>query len=208
MDRGAERSREDRSPRRPHAHLERVGLLRRLRTSHGTRLGASRPPLLRDARRSVARIPAARAQDGARADGREGRRPPAHEPRRSLGGERVLARAVVAHRSRWEPRNSGVRRVREESGRAAHHRRVLRLDLRELCPRAARGGGARRPDAAGLHASLRRVRGDARRRPPSRGGGARPRARGQRGVGLRTRVHPGPQTAGREPFRDGCPGHR
>ena len=45
------------------------------------------------------------------------------------------------------------------SGRADHHGRVLRLDVRELCPGPAGNGGEGEPDAAAVHAEVRRVPG-------------------------------------------------
>ena len=50
--------------------------------------------------------------------GRDGRRHARGEPGRGLGGERVLDRAVLAHRSRRRARHPPVRRV-EASGRAS-----------------------------------------------------------------------------------------
>ena len=59
------------------------------------------------------------------------------QPRRGVGGGRVLDRAVVAHRSRRLARRAQALRVALPPRRAHHHRRVLPVDLRELGPRAA-----------------------------------------------------------------------
>src|SRR5205807_9056579 len=60
LDRGADRRAPGRAPRRPHAGLERDGVLRRLRPADGARLRAPRPAFLRAVRRPVDRVPAAR----------------------------------------------------------------------------------------------------------------------------------------------------
>ena len=52
--------------RRPHADVERVGLLRRLRAADGPRPRASRHPLLRAVRRAVDRVSPTGAARGAR----------------------------------------------------------------------------------------------------------------------------------------------
>ena len=89
-----------RAARRPHADLERDGLLRRLRPADGPRLGAPRRPLLRAVRRPVDRLPPAGAARRARASwARRSTDTRAGQPRRGLGGERVLDRAVLADRS-------------------------------------------------------------------------------------------------------------
>ena len=88
------------------------------------------------------------------------------EPRRGVGGERVLDRAVVAHRSRRRARHPPVLRVAERPGHEAHRRRVLRLDVRELGARPAGDGGGGGPDAARVHAPLRRLRDQPRTSAP------------------------------------------
>ena len=67
LDRGDHGREQGRPARGAHAHLERVGLLRRLRAAGRRGLGAPRPALLRDARRAVDRLPPAGAEGGARA---------------------------------------------------------------------------------------------------------------------------------------------
>ena len=92
------------------------------------------------------------------------------EPGRGVGGERVLDRAVVAHRPRRRDGNPQALRVAVSPRRKAAHRRVLPLDLRELGAGAARGGGARRTLAARVHAQVRVVRDSRRRVRPARVG--------------------------------------
>ena len=59
-----QRRREDEVPRRPHAHLERVRLVCRLRAAHGPRRRTARPDEPGDARRAVDRLPPAGAPRG------------------------------------------------------------------------------------------------------------------------------------------------
>ena len=84
---------------------------------------------------------------------------PRSQPRRGLGGGRVLDRAVVAHRSRRQPGRAPALRVAVPPGRADHDRGVLPLDLREQRARPARGRRRRGPVAARVHAPPRRLRG-------------------------------------------------
>ena len=77
-------------------------------------------------------------------DGRPRRRHPRDEPRRGLGGERVLDRALVADRPRRLARHPALVRGARPAGREDDRRRLLRLDLRALGARAPGGGRARR----------------------------------------------------------------
>ena len=76
---------------------------------------------------------------------------------RGVGGERILARVDVAHRSGWKSWDSAVCRIEKEPRHSTRHRRVLRMDLRQLGSRSAGTGRRREFDAARIHASLRRV---------------------------------------------------
>ena len=60
---------------------------------------------------------------------------------RGLGGERVLGRAHLAHRSRRLARHPQALRIAVPSGRAGDDGRVLRVDVRELGARSARSRG-------------------------------------------------------------------
>ena len=92
--------------------------------------------------------------------GRQGlRRQPRLEPRRGVGGERVLDRPVLADRPGRRARHPPVLRVTDPSRRAHHRRRVLRARLRPQRPGPAGEGGRRGPDPAAVHAPLRRRRG-------------------------------------------------
>ena len=59
LDGGATRPRQGRMPRGAHPHLERVGVVRRLRAAHGHRLGTTRRVQLRDPQRTLDRVPPA-----------------------------------------------------------------------------------------------------------------------------------------------------
>ena len=124
----------------------------------GHRLRAPRPPLLRDARRAVARLPPARAARGARAARRARRRHARREPGRGVGGERVLDRALLADRSRRRAGHPQVLRVRRRPGEKLtvdeYYGYIFENSVPGLPERAARGG----PDAARVHAPLRRLR--------------------------------------------------
>ena len=70
------------------------------------------------------------------------------------------AALTLAHRSRRLARHPQALRIAVPSRRAGDDGRVLRVDVRELGARAARGGGAGSADAARLHAEVRRVQGE------------------------------------------------
>ena len=86
--------------RRAHPDLVGDRGVRRLRPPDGALHRAARHPLLRDARRQVARLPPAgeAGRDGEARPPR--RRHPRRQPGRGLGGERAVVRAVVADRPR------------------------------------------------------------------------------------------------------------
>ena len=137
--------------RRADADLVGDGVVRRLRAAHGARHRAARHAVLRDARRQLARLPPAGPR-GSRwsALGQHGRRHPRGQPRRGVGGERVLVRAVLARSTptvRWASASYFESPYRP--GREDHGRRVLRLDVREPGAGAAREGRGRGADAAG-----------------------------------------------------------
>ena len=60
------------------------------------------------------------------------------QPGRGVGGERVLGRAHLAHRSRRRARHPQALRIAVPPGRAGDDGRVLRVDVRELRARACR----------------------------------------------------------------------
>ncbi len=66
-------------------------------------------------------------------------------PGGGVGGERILVRAVLAHRPRRQPRHPEVLRVAVPAGREGRRRRVLPLGLREQ--RARPATSCRRPGA-------------------------------------------------------------
>ncbi len=117
------------------------------------------------------------------------------QPRRGVGGERVLDRADVAHRPRRRARHPQVRRVARAPRRASDRRRVLRLHLRALRAGSAGARGRRGADAARVHAPLRRVRDRPQDRRAPRAGGARGRAGGRAHRSLRPRLHATPKPA-------------
>ena len=165
VDRGAHRRGADRPARRADADLERDRLLRRLRAADGPRLRAPRPALLRAVRRPVDRLPPARAARGARA-ARASRSPTRARSTRARCGRRTSSGSSSPGASIPTARSASASYFESQRapGREAHGRRVLRLDLRELGARPARarrGGG---PDAARVHAPLRRLRDRPRRR--------------------------------------------
>ena len=132
-----------RLPRRADADLVGDGRVRRLRAPDGPRDRAARHPLLRDARRQVARLPAAGAPGRHGEAGDPVHRHPRRQPGRGLGGERVLVRAVVADRPGRIAGHPAVLRVAVRPGREDDGRRVLPLRLREQRARpAGEGGGA------------------------------------------------------------------
>ena len=135
---------------------------------------------------AVARLPPAGAARGAR----EARRDrstcdPRGEPRRGLGGGRVLDRAV-AGASIPTARSASA----STSSRPTAPARSCTMDeyygwmFENTVPGPARGGGARGPDAARLHAQVRRVPGRGQRlqhaRAAARADGARRRDRRSR----------------------------
>ena len=85
------------------------------------------------------------------------------EPRRSLGGKRVLGRAQLAHRSRRLARHPQAFRIAVPPRPAGDDGRVLRVDVRELGAGPAGSGRAGIADAARLHAQVRRVQGQGQR---------------------------------------------
>ncbi len=97
------------------------------------------------------------------------------QPRRGVGGERVLDRPVVAHRSRRLARHPAVVRERRAPRHSRRCRRVLRAGVRRRRPRARRGGGRRRSDTPRVHARPRRLR-RAGRHVRCRTSGSSPRA--------------------------------
>ena len=102
---------QDRPARRPDPDLERVGHVRRLRAADGPCVGAARHDVLRDPHLQVDRLPAAGRP---RRDGQEGHplhRQPGRQPRRGVGGERVLVRAVLGDRPGRVARHPPVVRV-------------------------------------------------------------------------------------------------
>ena len=112
------------------------------------------------------------------------------EPGRGVGGERVLDRADLAHRSRRRARHPPVLRVEARArARSSASTSTTARSSRTRC-RAAGEGGGRGPDAARIHAALRRVRDRAQASgrvheeavPASR-------ARGRRGRPLGPRLH-------------------
>ena len=157
--------------RRAHAHVVGDGVVRRLRAADGRRRRAPRHRQLRDPRRTLDRLPPAGAAPLRRAQRRRGRARAAHarvQPRRGVGGERVLDRPVVAHRSRRLARHPAMVRERRAPRHARRCRRVLRTSLRRRRPRPRRGGGRRRSDAPRVHARPRCVRRTGRHVPAVR----------------------------------------
>ncbi len=100
VDGSAEGRIEDRRARRADADLERDGVVRRLRPADGPRHRAARHDEPGDARRALARIPAAR-HDASRSRSRAKPVATTHrgQSRRGLGGSRILDRAVLEDRS-------------------------------------------------------------------------------------------------------------
>ena len=190
VDRGDHRRVEDRPARGPDPDLERVGRLRGLRPPGGSRLRASRHPLLRDPRRAVARLPPARAPRGEGAAGPAGHRHARGEPGRGVGGERALDRALVAHRPGRGDGHPPVLRVEEGAGEEADRGRVLRVHLRELAPGPAGEGEGRGPHAPRVHAPLRCFRDQPQGGRAARVGRSRGGAPGRPRVPAGPRVHP------------------
>ena len=110
-------------------------------------------------------------------------RDPRSQSRRSVGGSGVLGRAQLEDRSRRRARHPQVLREPVPSRRADHDGRVLRLDVRELGAGPARGGGEGEPDAAAVHAQVRRLQGLGQELQP------RPRAAAHRRRADRQRRH-------------------
>ena len=152
VDGGAARHRQDRMPCGAHPHLERVGVVRRLRAADGNRIGAPRRRQLRDPQRPLDRLSPARRPTTPGAGRRDH---PAHlrgQPGRGLGGAGVLHRPVVADRPRRFVGHPLPVRERPESGHAAHARRVLLDAVRGFGSRPARGGRGSRHHPVGVHA--------------------------------------------------------
>ena len=178
-------------------------MVRRLRAADGPRLRAPRPmsqethaarwigfrqPVLRVALRAA-------GQDASSYTWQ------AHERRAAgVGGGRVLDRAVVADRSRRQPRHPQVLRV-ARTGRARRSRieEYYRWIFENSVPGLPGGGRARGADAARVHAQVRRVP----RRRTSVYGTARDAARARRSVDGRRRVDPGHRTCVRQGRRGG-----
>ena len=172
------------APRLPHADLERDGLVRRLRPADGPRLRAPRPHVAGNARRALDRLPPAGAARGAAAAGPRvrvdvaGARGGGHRP--GVGGGRALDRAVVAHRSRRQPRHPQVLRVALPPRREAPDRGAVPVDLRALRARPARGRAEGGAHAARVHAQVRLL--------PHRGRRVRDARQARRGEGPRGRL--------------------
>ena len=99
----------------------------------------------RDAQRPVDRLQTARAARLPRAPGPARHRHAAGEPRRGLGGERVLDRSHLAHRPGRPARHQEVRRVARSPRREALRRRVPTASSSSTpsraCPSAPRRRG-------------------------------------------------------------------
>ena len=173
---------EGRASRLPHADLERDGLVRGLRAADGSCLRAPRSHVPGDTRRALDRLPPAGAARGAAAPGQRVRvdvaSPRGGGDRAGVGGGRALDRAVVADRSRREPRHPEVLRVSVPARREAQDRGAVPVDLRELRARPAGGRAEGGAHAASLHAEVRVLPHRGRRvREPRQG----PRCEGHRG---------------------------
>ena len=147
VDRGAHRRNQGRAPRVPDADLERDGVVRRLRAADGPRLRAPRPHVAGDPRGALDRLSPAGAA-GRPGENGQALRPHVagargRRPRASVGGGRVLDRALLANRSGRLARHPEVLRVAVSPGREAPHRGAVPLDLREqrARPAASRGEG-------------------------------------------------------------------
>ncbi|GIX48862.1 MAG: hypothetical protein KatS3mg131_3073 [Candidatus Tectimicrobiota bacterium] len=142
---------------RPHPGVERDRLVCRLRLAHGHGRRAPRPDEPGDAGWQLDRLSPAGAARGAREAGAASALDVRSQPRRGLGGGRVLDRALLAHRPRRQPGGAPVLRVALPPGGKADRGGVLPLDLRAQRARAAGGGGGRRADAPRVHAQVWRL---------------------------------------------------
>ena len=141
--------------------------------THAARWIGFRQPVLREVLRR--RGPRVRVDvAGARGGG--------HRP--GVGGGRALDRAVVAHRSRRQPRHPQVLRVALSPRREAPDRGAVPVDLRALRARPARGRAEGGAHAAGVHAQVRLLphRGQRVRDARQAGRGEGPRGRRRRPV--------------------------
>ena len=146
-------------PRRADADVERDGLLRRLRAADGPRLRAARHPLLREVRRPVDRLPPTGAAGGARsASARRsptpGRSTPARCGRRTSSGS--SCRGASTPTARWASASTTSRgpTPARSSSVDEYYGWMFENSVPGLPEKAAAG----RPDAAGVHAPLRRLR--------------------------------------------------
>ena len=167
-------------PRRPHPDVERDRLLRRLRAARwATRSERHDLHSYETVRRPVGRVPPA----GRSARPCGGRAPAVTDTRESNPGEVWEENEFWIELSwRIDPDGSlGIRQHHESRAaprREAHRRRVLRLDVRALRPRPARGGGGRRASARSTTcAATAPSRSPATSAPRLRGAGPRPEPR-------------------------------
>ena len=107
---------------------------------------------------AAARHSRAQGEAGPRRD-----RHPRRQPRRRVGGERVLDRAVVADRPGRLDGHPAALRVPVPTRREDHRQRLLSVHLRERRSGTAGEGGRGGPDAVRVHAEVRRVRDHDRR---------------------------------------------
>ena len=158
VDGGAPGRIEDRDAHRAHADLERDGVVRRLRAADGTRHRTARHDEPGDARRALARVPPAGQARRAR---KEGHSRSAHTYEANPGEVWEESEFWIALSWKIDPdgvaRHPEVLRIALPARREDHRRRVLRLDVRELGARPARGCREGRPDAAPVHAPVRRL---------------------------------------------------
>src|SRR5215208_6113232 len=119
-------------PRGSNPHVERDRLLRRLRPADGTRARAPRPHEPGDPLGGVAFVQTASEAGGSQETGRKGRFHLRDQPWSSLGGRRVLDRALLAYRPGWRDGDTTALREPLSGGREADGRGFLSLDVREL----------------------------------------------------------------------------
>ena len=160
VDGGAAGQGEDRPARRADADVERDGVVRRLHPADGPRHRAPRHDEPGDARRAVARIPAAGAARRAREARRADHGHPRGEPRRGVGRERVLGRAQLEDRSRRRRSASA-----SSSSRPYRPGQPITMDeyygwmFENSVPGPAGSGREGAAHAARIHAEVRRVQG-------------------------------------------------
>ena len=150
-----------RVPRRPHADLVGDVVVRRLRAADGRRIRTPRRGELRDALRSLDRLPPAGDAPLRRTQGRRHRRRAPH-PRvqqgRGVGGERVLDRPLVADRPGRLARHPPVLRERRDD----QARRWASTSTTPACstrvPGLADDAAAAGQSPARVHARPRRLR--------------------------------------------------